>query len=103
MHIVGLRECIGLQHPEIGQIRMVEINKSKQRERPSLPMNENWYLFRQCSTVSRPTSTIYVHFQCAFSAVDKGHILVVTPPHLRTSYNLFFLERGLLGVGNGCL
>ena len=31
------------------------------------------------------------------SAADKGHFLVVTPPHLRTSYNLFFLEDGCIG------
>ena len=30
------------------------------------------------------------------SAADKGHFLVVTPPHLRTSYNLFFLEDGCI-------
>ena len=31
-----------------------------------------------------------------YSAADKGHFLVVTPPHLRTSYNLFFLEYGCI-------
>ena len=31
------------------------------------------------------------------SAADKGHFLVVTPPHLRTSYNLFFLADGCIG------
>ena len=30
------------------------------------------------------------------SAADKGHFLVVTPPHVRTSYNLFFLEDGCI-------
>ena len=28
---------------------------------------------------------------------DRGHFLVVTPPHRRTSYNLFFLEGGCIG------
>ena len=32
------------------------------------------------------------------SAADKGHFLVVTPPHLRTSYNVFFLEDGCIGI-----
>ena len=31
------------------------------------------------------------------SAADKGHFLVVTPPHPRTSYSLFFLEDGCIG------
>ena len=30
------------------------------------------------------------------SAVDERHVLVVTPPHLSTSYNLFFLEDACL-------
>ena len=33
----------------------------------------------------------------SISAADKGHFLVVTPPHLRTSYNLFLLEDGCIG------
>ena len=32
-----------------------------------------------------------------YSAADRGHFLVVTPPHRRTSYNLFFLEGGCIG------
>ena len=31
------------------------------------------------------------------SAAVLGHFLIVTPTHLRTSYNLFFLEGGCLG------
>ena len=31
-----------------------------------------------------------------FSAADKGHFVVVTHPHLRTRYNLFFLEDGCI-------
>ena len=31
------------------------------------------------------------------SAADRGHFWVVTPPHLRTTYNIFFLEDGCFG------
>ena len=33
-----------------------------------------------------------------YSAADRGALFVVTPPHLRTSYNLFFLEDGWMVV-----
>ena len=32
-----------------------------------------------------------------YSAAVLGHFLVITPLHLRTSYNLFFLEEGCIG------
>ena len=46
------------------------------------------FLFLINSYSKNPTSSV--------SAADKGHFLVVTPPHLRTSYNLFFLEYGCI-------
>ena len=33
-----------------------------------------------------------------YSAADRGHFFVVTPPHLKTRYNLFFLEDGWMVV-----